>query len=387
MHNKILKIALYAICFNILFTPFNSTLAALFGYLAIICSVMHPVIRSIRLGKLKINVYVVYFIAILVLSMAMSIENFSIENLNQYILLFLSFISFYWSLSFGRDKSEGLYLQDLYKVNYVLCFIYIVFSFGPFSFKYMEVGEWGAKVFNMGLGNPNSVAVYVMFSVEVLFIQLLSIQKKTHKAFNISLITILIYILVKLSSRTVLICVLAVVVYYIVRPRKKIGKVFLYFIMIFPAIMIPMQVLIGQKYYEIRILGKSLATGRADIYKEILDNIVASPHNYMFGRFFEYPFENMHNTPLTILVSIGVVGLLLYFMFWVRQINFLDSVSNTATQKIAFFSLLVFFLHSSSETMTMIGTIPYGVFVLLMVKIGKGDFRNKKQVVKKNEWR
>ena len=77
----------------------------------------------------------------------------------------------------------------------------------------MISNEWGVRVFNMGLGNPNAVSAYVMFSVAVLVMQLLSLQRLVRKIINAVLIVILIYIILMLSSRTVLVCTIAILVY------------------------------------------------------------------------------------------------------------------------------------------------------------------------------
>lgn len=316
----------------------------------------------------------------------MSVNEFLLENLEKYVVSIVSFLALYWSLSFGQENRKGLYLRDIYKINYLLCITYILFTFGPFSFKYTSFGEWESPMFTMGLGNPNAVAVYVMFSIIILLIQLQSIRRGIYKCFNISIIVTLIYILLKLSSRTVLVCVIAILVYGVVRPRRKIGKIFPYLIMIIPIMMIPIQLYIGeQSNTAFKILGKSLATGRSDVYEEVLTEILSTPISFLFGNFSKYSFGNMHNAPLAILASIGVIGLLLYFAFRIHQINILNKFAKTNVQKIAFVSLLAFIIHSSSEAMTMIGTIPYGVLLLVIVKIAKGDFQDDSQPTKIQE--
>lgn len=377
MHNKILNIALYSICLNIVFIPLNNTVAAFFGYLAVLCCIMHPILRSYKEGKLNLyyHVFWLLYVLVFIVSSAASSEYFEIQGLKYYVISLVSFLALYWSMSFEPEENS-CNINSLFRINYVLCFIFILFSFGPFSFNRTVVNEWGVEVFNMGLGNSNMAASYVMFSVVILLIQLISIRSLAKKIFNIILFGALIYILFLLASRTVGFCIIVVIIFCLFRSRRKIGKAMPYIIMIIPLLMIFFQVFIWQRHVDFNIMGKALDSGRSDIYTALFAEISASPQFFIFGLFFKYPFVNMHNAPLSILASTGLVGLLLYYLFWIRQIKMLYHTSNnTRIQIVAFVAILSFFIHSSSEAMMMIGTIPYAIFTLLIVKIAKGDYK------------
>lgn len=378
MQNKLLKIAVYAIVLNVLFVPLNSTIAALFGYCTIITSVLYPLSQSYRNGTLRINRIVLAMMVALIISAITSMDSFEKGNLQQYIVSAVSFIAFYWALSNRDQKSSGIVLEDIYRANYLLCMIYIAYAFGPFDFKYMVINRWGDTVFTMGLGNPNTVAVYVMFSVVILIMQNVDICKKTRKAINWILVFILINILFMLSSRTVMVSLITVLICLVMRMKKKSSLWISYLVLFIPLVIVVIQPILTSRSVT-EVLGKSIETGRGEIFATFLKSVGEKPHCFIFGRFFEYGFENYHNVPLTIVGNLGVVGLALFLGFWFGQFRYLNGICQDKIQFLAFTSLIAFMVHASSEAMTMIGTIPYGTLLVILTEIAKGNVKKKKE--------
>ena len=379
MRDRVLKAALYSVVLNLIFMPIQNRIASVFGYATILLFFIYPFLHIGQIRKFRIHKTVISLVLVLIAGLITSIHRLDLASWNELergIIAILSFVAFYWIVSLDADEQCTITLEDIIKINYMLCVVYIVYAFGPFDFKYMVVDEYNNKVFSMGLGNPNAVSVCVLFSVMILFLTLMTTTKVWGKIANICLIGILIYILLLLSSRTVVACALVIVVCYLLQ-TKNIGRFLVYIILFIPVIMIVLQVNLQYADIDYQIFGKAIDTGRSDMYIEALEDFREAPQLYIVGNLCGYLFQNMHNGVLTVLMSLGVIGVISYYAFWISQIGYLRERCTNKYRILAFWSLIVFIVQSSSEAMTVIGTIPYSIFVVIIVKIAKGDIRVK----------
>lgn len=370
-----IKIAVWSIVLNVLFSPLNSSLAVIFGYVTIAASWLYPIIRTFRGRKIKVNKFVIGLAVNLLISMLVSISSIETSMIETYIISFVSFLTFYWSASFRPDETSRLDLRFFFKANLFLCFIYIFHAFGPFGEKYLVTDVWGNKVFNMGLGNPNAVSGYIMFSVMLLLIQLLHEKGTANKFFVLVLMGVMLYILYLLSSRTTFFCTIVALAAVAWNRRERAGNWVYMLVLLIPLCMVFFQLALAELESETQILGKGLDTGRAEIYEIALKKIFSSPLTLLFGECFQQYFQNLHNAPLALIATIGLMGYIPCCVFWFKQIKMLNSSVDGGSQKIAFVCIIVYILHSSAETMFMTGTVPYSMFVLLVLMIAKGDIK------------
>lgn len=377
MHNKILLMAFYSMILNALFRPLNGQLTIMFGYITILLSLLYPFVAAHKSGKLLIDKRTSFLIVVLIISMIFSLGDMGSIGANNIAISIISFIAFYWSLSINGRKEQSVYIQDICKANYFLCIVLLVFGYGPFSFKYTEVGVWGYKIFTMGLGNPNTVSVYVMFSMMLLLIKIGVTKSRIQTYVNIVLIALLFYLLILLSSRTVVACVILLFVEYIVAKRSNHIKYYWFFILACPILMIVIQQLLGNSTIGITLLGKALETGRSNMFSSVISDIKNNPMAFVFGKVFSYQFENLHNAPLTIVANLGFIGLAVYLTIWYRKIKYYNEICSNRIQMIALYSILAFIIQSSSEALLMVGSIPYGLMVIIIDKIAKGEIRDK----------
>lgn len=373
MQNTVLILAFCSMILNTFFRPLYGGVSVLFGYITIVLTLLYPILVSRRSGKIVMRRSTFALICVLIVSMATSLNDFSGTGIDSIVISILSFIALYWSLSLDDETAGIIDINMICKINYLLCIVLLLFGYGPFGFKYTEVGVWGYKIFTMGLGNPNTVAVYVMFAMMILLIQIGTFRRKIHIAINILLIGLLFYLLVLLSSRTVVACMIILLVEYIVAKRSKHVRIFWYFILACPILMIVIQLMLGNSAIGITLLGKALETGRSNMFKTLIAEIKQSPLSFVFGKVFRYQFENLHNAPLTIISNVGIVGLIIYLSIWFSKIKHLNDICNTRTQMIALYSILAFIIQSSSESLLMVGTIPYAVMVIIIDKVAKGE--------------
>jgi O-antigen ligase len=100
----------------------------------------------------------------------------------------------------------------------------------------------------------------------------------------------------------------------------------------------------------------------------------------LVGSFFEFYFQNLHNAPLAIIATLGFTGYFLYIVFWYKLIKRINHEKKDPNQVAAFVCLIAYILHSSAETMFMAGTIPYSVFIVVIVSIAKGEIKKRTTV-------
>lgn len=386
MYDKLLKYALYSVTLNLIFTPLSTGIARIFGYISIILFFLYPVLNSYSKGKIRVKKEVVVLGILLIISIVTSITHLfpiNFEELEALIIAVVSLFIFYWNLSMSQNEKSAISINDLMIANYLLCAMYIVYAFGPFSFKYDVVDEYNNLLFTLGLGNPNGVSFCVMFSIAMLCLSVFNQGRMFFKILNILLISALVVVLLMLSSRTVVLCVLVLIGYFIFR-FKRIGK-FLPFVIIFlPFVAILFQLFIGVYDFDYQILGKAISTGRFSIYTSFFDSVASNPWQFIFGDMCGYRLTNLHNGMLTIFSSLGVAGVVFYLYFWIKQVNIINNNAADVIERFAFVTLLVFLLHSSSETMSVIGTVPHSLFVLIFTKIAKGEIVFNNERITKN---
>ena len=379
MSTYLLKIALYCSCLNLLFTPISNSIAKVFGYATILIFVLSIIFPMIQTNKVKIHIIVIGIMGSILLSFCFSLKSLQVHSLEttiDNIMSIVAFVIFYWGLSYPVQEKNAIVLEDVFKVNYVLVAIFVLYAFGPFSFKYETINEYGDTLYTMGLGNPNASAILVMFASTILLIQLCSSNKLWVKVINVILIGILIYILVKLSSRTVLFCLLLVISLLIFKTSKYIY--ILSYISIFVSLfMIFFQLRLLNADIGFTILSKDVSTGRPEMYKTYIETISNNPFVFIWGDLCKYNFYNAHNGILTIFLNLGIIGVVLYYIFWMQQFR---SVKDNVVEKhqiIAFATIIAILIHSSSESMGVIGVIPYSLYVLIIMRIVKGEIRGK----------
>lgn len=377
MKNRILLFAFYSMILNALFRPLNGQLTIVFGYITILLSLIYPFVAAHNSGMLLIDKRTLLLVIVLIISMISSLGSIGTIGTDNAVISIISLIAFYWSLSISGTKEQSVYIQDICRANYFLCAILLVFGYGPFGFKYTEVGVWGYKIFTMGLGNPNTVSVYVMFSMMLLLIQTGIAKNRIQTFINILLIASLFYLLILLSSRTVVACVILLLTEYVVAKRGNHIRYYWIFILACPIIMIVIQQFLGNSVIGLTLLGKAIETGRSNMFNTVISDIKSNPMGFIFGKVFSYQFENLHNAPLTIVANLGFIGLIVYLTIWFKKIKSLNEICNNKIRVIALYSILAFIIQSSSEALLMVGSIPYGVMVIIIDRIAKGEIIDK----------
>lgn len=369
----LLQISLAAAVINIALTPIASNVAVYFGYLMIICFWAYALMRTVMNRSVKLSVLVLFIIV--VLSLITSGAYFSGEELRKKIINIISFISFYWMLSLPKDTDvyHRISFKQIYYSAIALSIVFVLYAFAFPSISYTPSGKYGRLLFTMGMGNPNGTAVYVLFAAMILLIAISLTRSKLKKTILSVAVAALAYIMLLLSSRTVLACFILAVLCVIFLPLLKCRRIFRYIVLVAPIIMIIIQFALNDKIGDFELLGKDLDTGRYVMYRSLLEQISDEPLQYILGNLCKYNFQNFHNGVLTIFASLGIIGAVWTIRMWNICLGDIEKTFKSKYQKLAYFFVLLLLLDSVAESMTMVGTIPQGLFVYLMVKIARGE--------------
>lgn len=369
----LLQISLVAAVINIALTPIASNVAVYLGYLMIICFWACTLMCTVMNRSVKLSVLLLFIIV--VLSLVTSGAYFSGDELRKKIINIISFISFYWMLSLPKETNvhHRINFKQIYHSAIALSIVFVLYAFAFPSISYTPSGNYGMLLFTMGMGNPNSTAAYVLFASMILLLAISLTRSKLKKTILSVAVAALAYIMFLLRSRTVLACFILAILCVVFLPLLKCRRIFRYTVLVAPIIMIIIQFAFNDKIGDFELLGKDLDTGRYVMYRDLLEQISNEPLQYIFGNLCKYNFQNFHNGILTIFASLGVIGVIWTIRMWNICLGDIEKTIKSKYQKLAYFFVLLFLLDSVAESMTMVGTIPQGLFVYFMVKIARGE--------------
>lgn len=375
----LLKIGLFATLANIVLAPLASSAAALFAYAAIICFLLYSIIPV--LYSKHINLNAALLIAAAVISFITSVWFINGKEILKKSIAIFSFVAFYLTLSLPKDNcpQNNITFKYVTLISILMFIRFAVYLIPGIKGAYSPVGEYGQEIFTMGLSNPNGTAVYVLFVSMVFLLNYKKAPDFAGRIIWLLLIACLTYILIRLRSRTVLFCFTAAVLCTLLPYAMKAEgnarrlRIIRSVVLAVPVLMIGLQLILSKVIGAYTILGKALDTGRANIYADLIKIILKSPMQYIFGNLCGYAFYNFHNGIITEIASIGFVGCILVMRFWVGKLKSIEQSISNEYELLAYYFVLLFIVESVAESMTVIGAIPYSLFVYVIVKIAQGD--------------
>lgn len=254
-------------------------------------------------------------------------------------------------------------------ILYINILIAVVFSMLSMT-KYAYSGILDSLY--LGYSNPNATAIYLLLNQAVLIMFLPMLGKITLKFLVIGLCVYEEYLIYLTDSRTCLIISIAIVVYYLFGKKIKIPKWIIIVAMVFPLafLIIYTNMYASGKYADLLILGKELYSGREVYFLSQMD--ILSWKNVL-GDVRQYYFTNMHNGPLAIIASCGILGYIWWFLFYFGTMRRYHSAARSQLQFIALVAILGVFIHSCSEAALMVGGAHYSIIVATFYWILKGN--------------
>lgn len=205
----------------------------------------------------------------------------------------------------------------------------------------------------LGFSNANLASIFLFQNISVLM--MLSKMRSQRKIAVVYYLIIVLeaYIMLKTNCRTTWLCLLVLCVLSI-RSRKRIPKWMMNMILFAPLIFglgLPMLSSSGWGS-SITIFGKPLFSGREAMFAYILYMIAQYP---AFGYFEAFGLGNAHNAYLSVLVSTGIVGFVIFFAYYYRVVSHLRQYSEISkAHMVAYVGLLLLFLGGCSEAATLL---------------------------------
>lgn len=223
----------------------------------------------------------------------------------------------------------------------------------------------------LGYSNPNTTAIYLMLNQAILIIFLPMLKNIILKCFVIGLCIYEEYLIYLTDSRTCLIVSIVIVIYYFWGRKIKIPKWLIGVSIFLPVafLLIYSNMYATGKFMDLQILGKGFYSGREGFF---LEQLARLSENYVFGDVRQYYFTNMHNGPLTIIASCGILGYILWFLFYFLTLRRYYDGARNQIQFIALVAILGVFIHSSSEAALIVGGAHYSIIVATFYWIFKG---------------
>lgn len=369
MYITLLKFLFAAMAVEIALTPWGTTYVRVAGYALILFSYFLPTVALRQGGERNVRVSTLCVIEmgiVIVASLIYSTSGITFDLLKAI----LAFLCMYWAIDVRPQHYTKRDLKEIFLINKLLSLIYIAYSFLPFPFRYTLANEWGYYAFTLNMGNTNSTSIYMLFSLMLLVIELTQTSIRWQRFLLLCMSACLIYIIVLLKSRMVLACSV-VTIMFVFPKRIRLRRWHAYLGVFIPVAAIFLQMRMGS-IGEIIIMGKPLASGRANLFEEYISLLGNDPWSYILGRIGQHKLNNYHNAPLAILMNLGIVGYVCYVVFWCYTLRTaIEQSTCTRIQTVATMCLLVFFVHSAAEAAPMIGMVRYGVPIIVLSRLMK----------------
>ena len=367
-----LKLIMVAIAAGIAFSPLNKSLSVFSGYCLILLTIALPFTAIQRPMQLKIkpSLFCLLCLIIVLISSFLAEPAFLDFDLLKDILMF---ICTYAAIAVREQTFRQRDLKHILYIGKALSLVYVAYTFLPFSFRYTISNEWGTKAFTLSMGNPNATAISVMFCIMLLIIDYYQTNSNAVRFLDYVTALLLLYTVYLLESRTVMFCSIILLLLPVLR-KIRVNMVCVFMAFLIPALSVGLQIYLAERG-TVFILGKPLASGRDLLYIAYFKQLLSDPMGYWIGKIGIHRLANYHNAPLAIVMNFGVVGLVIYYLFWYfeikKNIN-CDGINIVRT--VATFGMLMFFIHSSAEAAPMLGSVLYGAQMMIICRVAKDEF-------------
>ncbi len=370
MKSKALKLIMVAQLMYTALLPISSVGSVLMGYALLVLSALLPVelllCASNKLNRRQCFIVLSFFV-VAVANSLISLFSIGFEEYEEIFKAFISFFAFVLAISVDEIKYKRKDLDFIFLINRLTSLVYILYTLLPFGFRYTVANKYGYMQFTLSMGNPNGTATKVLFCVMLLAIQFAICRSRKVRFINGIMIAGLLYTLFMLESRTALICAIIGIVMMLF--KYKISSRVVKLAWIAPMVFIPIQLMLENVAF-FKLLGKSLATGRQDMFTDFIRQIIESPQTYVLGNFAVNRLQNYHNIFFSILFNFGVVGVVLYFMFWREEIKKIRDV-NSKVSNCAWIVIFLFIVQSVAESASMSGAFIYGTSIIILSRLAK----------------
>lgn len=336
-----------------------------------------------KLGSLQLLFMLLLGICVVFSLMQTEEESLTFSAHGMGILGFFEMVGSIYVVGFTKCTKD--LKKFIFAVNLVISVVLIGFSFMP-GIAYS--GKLEDSLY-LGFNNPNETAVYLMANICILMLFFDVLKRWLYKIPLLCVIAYLSYLLYCTNSRTALIATILVIVYQLFARKWRVPKWVIFVAVLFPVIFLQVYAYLFENHYflDAEILDKPFYSGREDDFIRVLDNLKGE---WLFGDAGKYHFTNLHNGPLSILASVGVMGYVTYLLSIFSTLRYYYNGIKTKSQTIALIAILAIFVHSSAEATFIVGGTHYSIivatFYLLLRDDGEEEKTERVPFLRRSAW-
>lgn len=287
--------------------------------------------------------------------------------------LYVAMLCFFNSvLSISVFSSYCISERTIKFIKFCCCVIsiaFIIYYKTPIAYKAVddESVVFRTKTLTFNLDNSNMAGIFLYLLFCMLFVFLKKEKKSIKKVLLVILMCAMLFLMNGTGTRSCIFAALATLILGLLSSNiRKIPPFIIIFTMIVPiAFIVGITHLYKSGFSNIELLGKSLFTGREKMFIDMLEQVDTLP-KILFGDFPHWGLQNSHNGPLTIYLSIGVVGLYLVYSIYYNAIKTMNSRPFNGGNSISVICLccmLGLIIESSAEAALFTGGFPLVNFV------------------------
>jgi|GEM_PF-3305918 hypothetical protein len=327
----------------------------------------------------RYNVYQTYQILLLTLIACFSFVSYLLsENIGlyNYIIHIWCYLAFpFYLLYLDYLKSDRRLIHFIFIINFINSLVFINLSFSSLKYAGYEsyLGTNNAIV-TLGYSNPNQTAMYLVITFITLcctfFFYKILVVKVTILADGIYLFLLLL----KTQSRICIAIGILLLLIILLKRHPKIPKLIVAGVLLSPSIF-----LIGYSIYY-TFVSQLISSGSSKLYDNrgflFLDTLSAIKNHFLFGYLSLYQLPNTHNGILSIYSSLGIISLLLFYVYMFRAYFHISSRGFTSKSAyIAFWGLLLVFLHACVESAFITAGSIYAGSISMLIYLSASDRR------------
>lgn len=232
-----------------------------------------------------------------------------------------------------------------------------------FVYCFFTRPEYAERVdaITFGYSNQNRLAIYLIQNLSILLSIAKGEKRKFSKIFFILICLFETYLVYLTYARIAYVCAIVLWLYFLRGNKVKIKKSTVLLFLVLPILFLIALIAVynsGSISRTATLFDKPLFSGREEMYLSILQSMDLK--TWLIGDFGRYQFGNWHNAFLTIICSIGVIGLLVFCLFFYWACMELRKYSENNCYKIMpFVGVLLLFVEGCAESATLVSGAMY----------------------------
>lgn len=274
--------------------------------------------------------------------------------------IFLFFVNYLSVVLLSKSAITKKTYDFVFSCTILASLLFIVYYFSPIAFIITDDnGKRIVNAFTCNLNNPNYTAIvlFVLFSI-----LLINLKTRKRKIGIVILLASLFYLIIQTAARSCLISAIVMILCYILQTIKqkkgifKISKSAIILVSLIPLLFVGAYLWMFHNFDKnVEILNKRLFSGRENVYGEYLDKI-SNLTEFFIGNITAAQFQNAHNGPLSIFVSIGLFGLIVTYRLLLTSM-FRVYKRNTMCAFFCLISIFCMLFQCCAESALMVGGV------------------------------